>query len=96
MDRKECGCRKWELIGIPCKHVVAAINYMNENGRGVGIPEEWVHAAYRLETWAHTYSFKMNGCCGINFWLTIESTSVIIPPIHKPQVDRPTKKKKVS
>ena len=31
MDRKECGCRMWELTGIPCKHVVAAINYMNED-----------------------------------------------------------------
>ncbi|PWA42235.1 transposase, mutator type [Artemisia annua] len=52
MDRKECGCRMWELIGIPCKHVVAAINYMNENGKGAGVPEDWVHAAYSLETWA--------------------------------------------
>ncbi|PWA40766.1 transposase, mutator type [Artemisia annua] len=94
MDSKECGCRKWELTGIPCKHAVAAINYMNENGRGVGIPEQWVHAAYRLETWACIYSFKINGYCGRDFWPIIESTSVIIPPIHKPQVDRPTKKKK--
>ena len=95
MDSKECGCRKWELTRIPCKHVVAAINYMNEDGRGVGIPEEWVHAAYRLETWARIYSFKINGCCGTDFWPRIESTLVIIPPIHKPHVDRPTKKKKL-
>ena len=40
MDRKECGSRKWELTGIPCIHVVAEINYMNENGRGVSLLEE--------------------------------------------------------
>ncbi|PWA37957.1 transposase, mutator type [Artemisia annua] len=49
MDRKECGCRKWELTGIPCKHAVAALNYTNEDGRGVGIPEEWVHARIVLQ-----------------------------------------------
>ncbi|GJZ14541.1 hypothetical protein Tco_0550218 [Tanacetum coccineum] len=51
---------KWELTETPCKHVVAAIYNMFENSMGVGIPEHWVHAAYRLETWAHVYSFKMN------------------------------------
>ncbi|PWA79481.1 transposase, mutator type [Artemisia annua] len=90
---KECGCRKWELTGIPCKHVVVAINYVNEKGRGFGILEEWVHIAYKLETLACIYSFKINGCCGKDFWPRIESTSVIIPPIHKPEVDRLTKKK---
>ncbi|GKD62955.1 hypothetical protein Tco_1305063, partial [Tanacetum coccineum] len=44
---------KWELTGIPCKHVVAAIYNMSENLVGVAIPEQWVHAAYRLETQAH-------------------------------------------
>ncbi|GJS05242.1 mutator type transposase [Tanacetum coccineum] len=51
MDTKVCSCRKWEITGIPCKHVVAAIYNMSENSMGVGIPELWVHAAYRLETW---------------------------------------------
>lgn len=94
LDRKECGCRMWELTGIPCKHVVAAINYMNEDGKGVVVPEEWVHAAYSLETWARTYSFKINGCSSRRYWPRIESTTVIVPPNHRPQVDRPTKKMK--
>ncbi|GJV84129.1 mutator type transposase [Tanacetum coccineum] len=53
MDTRECSCRKWELTGIPCKYVMAAIYNMTENEIGVGIPEEWVHATYRLETCAH-------------------------------------------
>jgi hypothetical protein len=67
MDRRECYCKKWELTGIPCKYVVATIYHMNENGRGFCIPEEWVHDAYKLETWAHIYSFKINGCSGRDF-----------------------------
>ncbi|GKE48527.1 mutator type transposase [Tanacetum coccineum] len=59
MNRRVCSCGKWELTKIPCKHVVAAIYNMFENSVGVGIPKQWVHAAYRLETWAHVYSFKI-------------------------------------
>ncbi|GKB54274.1 hypothetical protein Tco_0905027 [Tanacetum coccineum] len=73
--------RKWELTGIPCKHVVAAIYNMSENSMGVGIPEQWVHAAYRLETWAHVYSFKVNPCNGRDMWPVVESRTVIIPPL---------------
>ncbi|GKC04939.1 hypothetical protein Tco_0996549 [Tanacetum coccineum] len=86
----------WELTGIPCKHVVAAIYNMFENGMGVGILEHRVHAAYRLEIWAHVYSFKINPCNGREMWLVVESRTVIIPPIRKPQVGRPPKKRKKS
>ncbi|GJW83093.1 hypothetical protein Tco_0156238 [Tanacetum coccineum] len=55
---------KWELTEIPCKHVVALIYNMFKNSVGVGIPEQWVHAAYRLETWARVYSFKVNPVTG--------------------------------
>ncbi|GKC62956.1 mutator type transposase [Tanacetum coccineum] len=96
MDRKVCSCRKWELTGIPCKHVVAAIYNMFENSVGVGIPDQWVHAAYRLETWAHVYSFKVNPCNGRDMWLVVESRIVIIPPLYKPPIGRPPKKRKKS
>ncbi|GKF21099.1 mutator type transposase, partial [Tanacetum coccineum] len=94
MDRRVCSCRKWELTGIPCKHVVAAIYNMSENRMGVGILEHWVHAAYKLRTWAHVYSFKIYLCNGREIWHVVESRTVIIPPNHKPQVGRPPKKKK--
>ncbi|GJW69637.1 hypothetical protein Tco_0126554 [Tanacetum coccineum] len=88
--------QKWKLTGIPCKHVVAAIYNMSENSIGVGIPEQWVHAAYRLETWAHVYSFKVNPCNGRDMWPVVESRTVIIPPLYKPLIGRPPKKRKKS
>ncbi|GJX20470.1 mutator type transposase [Tanacetum coccineum] len=96
MDRRVCSCTKWELTGIPCKHVVAAIYNTSENSVGVGIPEQWVHDAYRLETWAHVYSFKVNPCNGKDMWPIVESRTVIIPPLYKPLIGRPPKKKKKS
>ncbi|GJR03599.1 mutator type transposase [Tanacetum coccineum] len=94
MDKRVCSCRKWELTRITCKHVMAAIYNMSENSMGVGIPEHWVHVAYRLETWAHVYSFKVNPCNVREMWPVFESTTVIIPPLYKPQVGRPPKKRK--
>ncbi|GKE03952.1 hypothetical protein Tco_1395970 [Tanacetum coccineum] len=85
-----------ELTGILCKHVVAAIYNMSENSVGVGIPEQWVHAAYRLDTWAHVYSFKVNPCNGRDMWPVVESRTVIIPPLYKPPIGRLPKKRKQS
>ncbi|GJY20801.1 hypothetical protein Tco_0393367 [Tanacetum coccineum] len=37
-----CSYRKWELTGIPYKHVVAACWNMTLNGRDIPPPEAWV------------------------------------------------------
>ncbi|GJV72340.1 retrovirus-related pol polyprotein from transposon TNT 1-94 [Tanacetum coccineum] len=96
MDRRVCSCWKWELTRIPCKHVVAAIYNMSENSVGVGIPKQWVHATYKLETWAHVYSFKINRCNGRDMWPVVESKIIIIPPLFEPSIDRPPKKRNKS
>ncbi|GJV25562.1 mutator type transposase [Tanacetum coccineum] len=62
MDRRVCSSRKWELTGIPCKHVVAVIYNMSENSMRV----------------------------------VVESRTVIILPLYKPQIGRPPKKRKKS
>ena len=51
VDFKEwtCGCRKWDLSGLPCVHVVAAANYMSEE------PEKYVHHYYKVETYLRIY-----------------------------------------
>nr|GEW62616.1 transposase, mutator type [Tanacetum cinerariifolium] len=88
--------QKEELTKIPCKHDVATIYNMSKNSVGVGIPEQWVHVAYRLETWAHVYSFKVNPCIGKDMWPVVESKTVIIPPLYKPLICKPPKKRKKS
>ncbi|GJX47927.1 mutator type transposase [Tanacetum coccineum] len=40
---RSCACRKWEITGMPCKHAVASIWNMANNGLEPGIPESWVH-----------------------------------------------------
>ncbi|GJZ19276.1 mutator type transposase [Tanacetum coccineum] len=32
LNKRVCSCRKWEVSGIPCKHVVACIHDISDNG----------------------------------------------------------------
>nr|GEV49471.1 hypothetical protein [Tanacetum cinerariifolium] len=36
-----CTCRKWEVSGIPCKHVMACIHDMADNGKDVNGRRSW-------------------------------------------------------
>ena len=45
-----CGCRRWELNGIPCHHVISAINRLGLD------PYDFVDAAYSIKSYAQCYS----------------------------------------
>lgn len=94
--RKSCTCRKWELTGIPCRHVVATIWYMAVNGEDAGLPEEWVHDSYKLATWKKVYEFKVGPLSGKEFWPKSDCALKLTPPIHHTQVGRPKKKRRKS
>ncbi|GKE49522.1 mutator type transposase [Tanacetum coccineum] len=96
LSNKSCTCRKWEVSGIPCKHAVACIFNMTDNGMQVGLPEDWVHQSMRLQTWKTVYSFKINPVPGRQFWAKSQVPSRLIPPYIPPQVGRPSKKRKKS
>ncbi|GKD41873.1 mutator type transposase, partial [Tanacetum coccineum] len=64
----QIGKRKWEITGMPCKHAVASIWHMANNGLEPGIPESWVHESYWLKTWVDMYRFKVNPCNGPELW----------------------------
>ncbi|XP_021991596.1 uncharacterized protein LOC110888374 [Helianthus annuus] len=46
LGERTCSCRKWDLIGMPCKHAMAAIWNQGLHGGGEPIPERWVDQAY--------------------------------------------------
>ncbi|KAI3729045.1 hypothetical protein L6452_17692 [Arctium lappa] len=96
LQNKSCSCRKWELTGIPCKHVVATIWYMAENGGNVGLPEMWVHPCYWLDTWKAVYIFKINPLTGMDMWPKSSCPTILTPPLHHKQIGRPKKKRKKS
>jgi hypothetical protein len=96
MRLRTCTCRRWELTGIPCKHVVAAMYSMAQDGRELGRPEDWVHEAYWLKTWKEMYSHKIVPVANSPFWPKCTIPSILLPPHHYIPIGRPRKKRKVS
>ncbi|GJU61911.1 heat stress transcription factor B-4-like protein [Tanacetum coccineum] len=88
--------RKWELTGIPCKHVVAACWNMALNDRAAPPPEAWVNPCYWLTTWRETYSHKVQPISGTKYWEKSTCPTTLLPPKHHVQVGRPRKKRKRS
>ncbi|CAI9302964.1 unnamed protein product [Lactuca saligna] len=91
-----CTCRKWELIGIPCKHAIATLYEITKNSEDVGDIYRWVKKVYWLDTWKNAYSYKVEPIKGRIMWPKSLCPTTLIPPIHHKQIDRPTKKRKKS
>nr|KAJ0227649.1 hypothetical protein LSAT_V11C100003630 [Lactuca sativa] len=91
-----CTCRKWELIGIPCKHAIATLYEMTKNSEDVGDIYRWVNKVYWLDTWKNAYSYKVEPIKGRIMWPKSLCPTTLIPPIHHKQPGRPTKKRKKS
>ncbi|XP_076948968.1 uncharacterized protein LOC143621425 [Bidens hawaiensis] len=94
--KRTCTCRRWELKGIPCEHVVAAIWYEALNGEKVGAVESWVHPVHRMDTWTQVCSFKINPINGKPLWPKSQVPTPLTHPKHNKQVGRPKKARKRS
>nr|GEU53328.1 hypothetical protein [Tanacetum cinerariifolium] len=76
--------QKWESIGIPCKHVVAACWNMALNDQAAPPLEALVNPCYWLSTWRETYSHKEQPIFRTKYWE--KSTRLIILLPHKHHV----------
>ncbi|GJW52219.1 hypothetical protein Tco_0093570 [Tanacetum coccineum] len=88
--------KKWEIIGMPCKHAMASIWNMASNGLEPGIPKLWVHETYWLKTWEEMYSYKINPCNGLDMWPQLDNPITLTTPNYKPPIGRPQKKRRKS
>ncbi|GJT89282.1 hypothetical protein Tco_1070999 [Tanacetum coccineum] len=90
------GSDLFQVKGIPCKHDIAAINDMTDNGIGVGTLEDWVHESYKLQTWMNVYAHKINTVNGREMWSKFKCPTTLLPPKIAPQIGRPLKNRKKS
>nr|KAJ0210025.1 hypothetical protein LSAT_V11C400212890 [Lactuca sativa] len=91
-----CTCRKWELMGIPCRHAITTLNEMSKDPEAELDIYKWVHKVYWLDTWQKAYSFKVEPIKGRLMWPKINCPTKLIPPPHCTQVGRPKKKRRQS
>ncbi|XP_028072842.1 uncharacterized protein LOC114275053 [Camellia sinensis] len=82
-----CGCRKWDLLGIPCAHVVAATNFLGQE------PEKRVHQYYKVETYLKIYDNMLTPINGREMWPRTEYAK-LLPPDVKKRAKRPKQNKR--
>ncbi|CAI9287937.1 unnamed protein product [Lactuca saligna] len=58
LNNNTCGCRSWQVSGIPCVHGVASISYLNRNAEDYVAP--WFHTTMFLTCYNHTIN-PLNG-----------------------------------
>lgn len=58
LETRTCGCKRWDLTGIPCHHVISCLNRLGYN------VEDYVDSCYLTTNYRKAYSgiiFPMNG-----------------------------------
>ncbi|XP_058749639.1 uncharacterized protein LOC131622610 [Vicia villosa] len=84
LAQKTCTCNMWELVGIPCRHSVAAIYRKGDD------PRNYVSEYYHKSTYERCYSEVITTLNGQNKWPKT-SDPVILPPMYKRGPGRPKK-----
>ncbi|KAM0046218.1 putative Zinc finger, SWIM-type [Helianthus debilis subsp. tardiflorus] len=80
VNKWECSCRRWELIGMPCKHAVAFNWTMAQYGMQPDLPETWVSKVYWMDTWKKVYKHTINPINGVNLWTPSQVPTTLLPP----------------
>lgn len=83
LDRRSCSCRKWDVLGIPCSHAVAAINLKGLN------PYDFCEHWFSTETYRLTYNDVVHATRDIGQWE--KSSMQVLPPHVRRQSGRPKK-----
>ncbi|KAL4563609.1 hypothetical protein LXL04_027654 [Taraxacum kok-saghyz] len=73
LNNRTCGCRAWQLTGIPCVHGVAAISYLNRNH------EEYVAEWFTTAMFAKSYMYTIKPLNGSEMWPEVEYTKPLPP-----------------
>ncbi|XP_062028875.1 uncharacterized protein LOC133744861 [Rosa rugosa] len=86
LTRRTCAFRTWDLIGKPCKHAIAAINFMRQT------PEDYVDSCYLTKTYMIVYSNTVKPVNGMDLWIP-SGEPQILPSQYNRKPGRPRTKR---
>lgn len=81
---RTCGCRQWDLTGIPCPHAMSAIWFDHAN------PMDYVDDCYTVETYKKAYDEIVYPMPGEDQWMHTEHEK-LEPPVYRIPPGRPRK-----
>jgi hypothetical protein len=88
IGKKSCTCNFWDLVGIPCRHAVAAICLSGKN------PIDFVDDCYSKEKYAKCYGYAISAINGVDMWPKPRDgvpQETLLPPMYKRGPGRPRK-----
>ncbi|KAK2405578.1 hypothetical protein QL285_054800 [Trifolium repens] len=88
LGKKSCSCNFWDLVGIPCRHAVAAICLSGKN------PIDFVDDCYSKEKYAKCYGYAISAINGVDMWPKPRDgvpQETLLPPMYKRGPGRPRK-----
>jgi hypothetical protein len=85
--KKTCSCNFWQLVGIPCRHAVAALGYRSQD------PIDFMDNYYSREKYASCYGFGVSPINREDMWPKPPEgvDENILPPMYKNGPGRPRK-----
>ncbi|XP_024014814.1 uncharacterized protein LOC112088710 [Eutrema salsugineum] len=86
MVAKTCACRRWNMTGIPCRHVLRVLLYRKLD------PQDYVSNWYLTSKWRNQYSNPIRSVNGIDLWRKSGETKIQPPP--REESHGPNKKQK--
>ncbi|XP_058756746.1 uncharacterized protein LOC131629959 [Vicia villosa] len=84
--KKTCTCCCWDLVGIPCRHAVYALQYQNLD------PEKYVDPCYMRDAYKACYENNVGPINGMDMWPTMDVEN-FLPPQYKKGPGRPKKQR---
>ena len=84
---KTCGCRRWDMTGIPCSHAISAIYKSYQH------PEDFVHDFFKKDMYKEAYAPVIQPVPGQDQW-TKTDTADIDPPVFSASLGRKQTKRR--
>lgn len=87
-----CTCRRFEVSGIPCSHMISALLAENRNVR---TPESMVSGWFSISKWKVCYELILKPNNGMELWPMHKDVIVLPPPFKDPLGRKKTPKRRL-
>ncbi|XP_061359856.1 uncharacterized protein LOC133303900 [Gastrolobium bilobum] len=84
LTQQSCSCNVWQLTGLPCEHVIAAIAHKNEPVKN------HVHQWLIVDALHATYEHTLNPVNSQQYWPACDAPKPLPPHLKRP-IRRPKK-----
>ncbi|CAH1419725.1 unnamed protein product [Lactuca virosa] len=85
LDKRKCGCRVWQVTGVPCVHAATFIAFTRDANW-----DQYVDQYFSIEKFKEAYAFKITPMSGKDQWIKKDGEK-IYPPLMKRPSGRPKK-----